>query len=176
MSIVLTSAILMALAVTGVVTILFSMTSTPPHREFNLIHWAGAFLCVAITSCFIAGAIGFGKASRKLEKSADAATALSSGILNSVRGHTSEEISYLLSESNDSAVSKLESVQTLLKHKFRRAVILAVVVTVILNLLYLLLLSTAGRKPRYTSDEFDDLDSDYSNFGNFDSSLDDDFI
>ena len=177
MLIVLTSAILMAVAITGVITALFSMTSTPP-REFNLIHWAGAFLCVAISSCFIAGAIGFGKASRQLEKSADAATALSSGALNTLRGHTSEEISALLTESNDSVASKIESVRTLLKRKFHKAVVLAVVVTVVLNLLYLLLLSSAGRKPRHTSgsDGFDDFDSDCSNLGNFDSSLDDDFI
>lgn len=113
-----------------------------------------------------------------MEKSADAATALSSGALNTLRGHTSEEISALLTESNDNVASIIESVRTLLKRKFHKAVLLAVVVTVVLNLLYLLLLSSAGRKPRHTSgsDGFDDFDSDCSNLGNFDSSLDDDFI
>lgn len=113
-----------------------------------------------------------------MEKSADAATAFSSGALNTLRDHTSEEISALLTESNDSVASKIESVRTLLKRKFHKAVVLAVVATVVLNLLYLLLLSSAGRKPRRTSgsDGFDDFDSDCSNLGNFDSSLDDDFI
>ncbi len=175
MVIVMMSAFLLALAITGIVIVLF-IASSKSVRRFDLIHWTCAVLCVAVTSVFIAGAIGLGKAARQIDRSADVATSLGSGALDLVRDYIpGNEITTWLS-ADGNAVPQIESLRAYLHHKFRNAMIWAIVVTVVLNMLYLLLLTTARRSSgtSYGSDGFDDLDADISNFGNFDSSLDDD--
>lgn len=172
---ILVLGIVTASVITGVITILFSITSTPP-RKFDLIHWAGAIFCIAVTSIFITGAITAGKAVEQVNYSADVANAISSGVSNPAKGHLTGEMS-LQADLHTSTSSQIESLRDSLNHKFHRAIIWSVVITVALNLLYILLLTTAGRvsKTVSTSDGFDDMDSDISNIGNFDSSIDDDF-
>lgn len=173
---ILALGILTALVITGAVTILFSITSTPPPRKFDLIHWAGAIFCIAVTSTFITGAITAGKAVEQVNYSADAVNAISSGVSNPAKGHLTGEKS-LQADLHTLTSSQIESLRDSLNHKFHHAVIWSIVITVALNLLYLLLLTTAERvsKTVPTSDGFDDMDSDISNIGNFDSSIDDDF-
>lgn len=172
---ILALGILAALVITGAVTILFSITSTPP-RNFDLIHWAGAIFCIAVTSTFITGAITAGKAVEQVNYSADAVNAISSGVSNPAKCHLTGETS-LQADLHTLTSSQIESLRDSLNHKFHHAIIWSIVITVALNLLYLLLLTTAERvsKTVPTSDGFDDMDSDISNIGNFDSSIDDDF-
>ena len=167
--------ILAASVITGVVTILFSITSTPPPRKFDLIHWIGALLCIGSTSIFITGAFTAGKALKQANSSADVAVAVNSKVSNHIEGFLTGEISS--QDSSNPVSSQIESIRDSLNRKFHRAIIWSIVITVALNLLYLLLLTTAGRvsKTVSTSDGFDDMDSDISNLGNFDSSIDDDF-
>ncbi len=177
MVIVMMSAFLLALAITGIVTVLF-IASSKSVRRFDLIHWAGAVLCVAVTSVFIAGAIGLGKATRQIDRSTDVASSLGSKTLDLVRDYIPDnEITTWLSEADGNAIPQIESLQAYLHHKFRKAMIWSIVVTVALNLLYLLLLTTTRRSSGTSSgsDGSDDLDPDISNLGNFDSNLDDDF-
>lgn len=49
MAIIIMSAFFLALAITGIVTVLF-IASSRSVRKFELIHWVGAILCVAVTS------------------------------------------------------------------------------------------------------------------------------
>lgn len=167
--------ILAATATTGVVTALFSITSTPP-RKFDLIHWVGAFFCIAITSIFISAAIGAGKAAKQVNDSAKVASAISSGVSDSVNGFLSDNVSSPSKDFKTLAASQIESQRDFLNRKLRNAIIWSVIITAVLNSLYILLLTTAERtsKTTYTSDGFDDMDSDISNLGNFDSSFDDD--
>ena len=177
MMIIVMSAVLLALTITGIVTVLFIASSTS-SRRFELIHWLGAALCVAVTSVFIAGAIGLGKAAKQVDRSADVASALGSRAFELVRDYLpGNEITSWISEADDNVVPQIESVRALLHRKFRRAIIWSAIVTVALNLLYLLLLTTARKSSGTSSgsDGFDDLDSDITNLGNFDSCLDDDF-
>ena len=166
--------VLAAAAITGVVTILFSATSTPPQKV-GLIHWVGALLCVGATSIFITGAFTAGKALKQADSSADVAVAVNSKVSSHIEGFLTGEISS--QDSSNQVSSQIESIRDSLNRKFHRAIIWSTVITVALNLLYLLLLTTAGRvsKTVSTSDGFDDMDSDISNLGNFDSSIDDDF-
>lgn len=108
--------------------------------------------------------------------SADAVNAISSGVSNPAKGHLTGEKS-LQADLHTLTSSQIESLRDSLNHKFHHAIIWSIVITVALNLLYLLLLTTAERvsKTVPTSDGFDDMGSDISNIGNFDSSIDDDF-
>lgn len=166
--------ILAATAITAVVTILFSITSTP--RKFDLIHWVGAFFCIAVTSIFISAAIGAGKAVKQVNDSAKVASAISSGVSDSVNGYLTDKIFSPSKDFKTLAASQIESQRDFLNRKLRNAIIWSVIITAVLNSLYILLLTTAERtsKTTYTSDGFDDMDSDISNLGNFDSSFDDD--
>ncbi len=178
MAIIMMSAFFLALAITGLVTVLF-IVSSRSVRKFELIHWAAAVFCVAVTSVFIAGAIGLGKAARQIDRSTDPATSLGSKALDLAREYLPDnEVASWISEAECDAVPQIESLRVYLHHKFRKAMIWSIVVTVVFNMLYLLLLTTARRNSgtSYGSDGFDDLDADISNLGNFDSNLDDDFI
>lgn len=168
--------ILAATAITAVVTILFSITSTSPPRKFDLIHWVGAFFCIAVTSIFISAAIGAGKAVKQVNDSAKVASAISSGVSDSVNGYLTDKIFSPSKDFKTLAASQIESQRDFLNRKLRNAIIWSVIITAVLNSLYILLLTTAERtsKTTYTSDGFDDMDSDISNLGNFDSSFDDD--
>ena len=176
MAIIIMSAFFLALAITGIVTVLF-IASSRSVRKFELIHWVGAILCVAVTSVFIARTIGLGKAAKQVNHSTYVATTLGSRALDLLRGYLPDnEVTSWLSEVDGNAVPQIESLRAYLHHKFRKALIWSIVVTVLLNLLYLLLLTTARRSSGTSSGfgGFDDIDSDITNFGNFDSSLDDD--
>lgn len=176
MAIFLMSAFFLALAITGIITVLF-IASSKSVRKFELIHWVGAALCVVVTSVFIARAIGLGRAAKQVDRSTDVAISFGSGALDLMRDYIPDnEVTSWLSQASGNAAPQIESLRAYLHHKFRKALIWSIVVTVLLNLLYLLLLTTARRSSGTSSGfgGFDDMDSDISNFGNFDSSLDDD--
>lgn len=132
--------------------------------------------CIAITSIFISAAIGAGKAVKQVNDSAKVASAISSGVSDSVNGFLSDNVSSPSKDFKTLAASQIESQRDFLNRKLRNAIIWSVIITAVLNSLYILLLTTAERtsKTTYTSDGFDDMDSDISNLGNFDSSFDDD--
>lgn len=97
---------------------------------------------------------------------------------NFIKRYLTDKISLPSTDSGTYTASQIESYRESLNRKLRNAIIWSVVATIIFNLLYLLLLTTAGRVPKTnsTSDGFDDMDSEISNLGNFDSSsFNDDF-
>lgn len=75
MAIIIMSAFFLALAITGIVTVLF-IASSRSVRKFELIHWVGAVLCVAVTSVFIARTIVLEKAAKQVNHSTYVATTL----------------------------------------------------------------------------------------------------
>lgn len=109
--------------------------------------------------------------------SADVASTIGSKVSDSANVFLTDGMSSSATDFIASTASQTEPLRDSLNRKLRKAIIWSVIITAVLNILYILLLTTAERasKTTNTSDGFDDIDSDISNLGNFDSSFDDDF-
>lgn len=166
-------AFLSALAITGVITVLFIALSSI-HTQFEVKHWIAALFCVILSSLSLAAAIGAGKASKLVGQTADVVTGYTDEAMDILESYLPEELLEDGGRLKTLTESQVEIARQNIDAKFHKAIILSVIVTVVLNALYLLLLVGTCRKVsrRHSgSDDLDDgLDSDY---GSFSGSLDD---
>lgn len=167
-------ALLLAIAVTGIVTVLFIALSTPPsYVKFEIIHWIAAILCVVVTSIFFSAAIGAAKASKLVNQTADLVNNRTGEALGELQAFLPEELMEQGGSLKAITDSQVELARVQVDRKLHSAIIWSVVTAVVLNSLYLLLLfGTAGKRGRkhsYSDNLEDSLDSDYGSLsGSFD--------
>ena len=166
-------ALLLAIAVTGIVTVLFIALSTPPHAKFEIIHWIAAILCVVVTSIFFSAAIGAAKASKLVNQTADIVNNYTGDALGKLQTFLPEELMEEGGHLKEMTDSQVELARVHVDRKLHSSIIWSVVTAVVLNSLYLLLLfGTAGKRGRkhsYSDTLEDSLDSDYGSLsGGFD--------
>lgn len=165
-------ALLLAIAVTGIVTVLF-IVLTPPYTRIEIIHWIAAILCVVVTSIFFSAAIGAAKASKLVNQTADIVNNYTGDALGKLQTFLPEELMEEGGHLKEMTDSQVELARVHVDRKLHSAIIWSVVTAVVLNSLYLLLLfGTAGKRGRkhsYSDTLEDSLDSDYGSLsGGFD--------
>ena len=141
-------ALVLALGVTGAVSISFIVFSRP--RQWTGIHGAAAGLCIIVSTVFLAGAIGTGKAVREvsaLSQSVGQAGSLAGRVLRMYWPGEGVPATF-----DSLAASRMEAVRNALVRKSRAATVWATVVTVVLNFLLLLFLSSAPKASRPDGD------------------------
>lgn len=165
-------ALLLAIAVTGIATVLFIALSTL-HVKFEIIHWIAAILCVVVTSIFFSAAIGAAKASKLVNQTADIVNNRTGEAFGELQAFLPEELMEQGGSLKAITDSQVELARERIDQKLHSAIIWSVVTAVVLNSLYLLLLlGTAGKRGRkhsYSDTLEDSLDSDYGSLsGSFD--------
>ena len=170
-------ALLLAIALTGIVTVLFIVLAPPSHTRFETIHWIAAILCVVVTSIFFSAAIGAAKASKLVDQTADLVNNRTGEALGELQAFLPGELMEQGGSLKAITDSQVELAKERIDQKLHSAIIWSVVMAVVLNSLYLLLLlgtgGKGGRKRSYSDTLEDSLDSDYGSLsGGFDDDID----
>lgn len=167
-------ALLLAIAVTGIVTVLFIALYTPPHAKFEIIHWIAAIICVVVTSFFFSAAIGAAKASNLVNHTAALVNSRTGEALGELQAFLPEELMEQGGSLKAMTDSQIEFARDRIDRKLHSAIIWAVVTAIVLNALYMFLLigtgQKGGRRHSYSDTLEDSLDSDYDSLS---GSLDD---
>lgn len=170
---ILSMALLLAIAVTGIVTVLFIILAPSLYTRFETGHWIAAILCVIITSLFFSAALGAARASKLVNRTADTINSSTDKALVELQAFLPDEFMEESGNLKEMTDSRVELAREHIGRRLRSAIIWSVVTAIILNSLYLLLLIGTGGKARrkhsYSDSLEDSLDSDYGSLsGSFD--------